>query len=152
MQLKVKRIFRGPKYTIGNLYIDNEYFCDTLEDVDRGLDQSMSVKEIIDHKIYAQTAIPTGTYPVTLDVKSPAFSRYSFYREVCQGKLPRLLNVKGFEGILIHVGDGPRAQDLTAGCILIGKNTIKGQLTDGKQVFKNLINRIKNNELEIIIE
>ena len=40
MKLELKRIFRGPKYTIGKLYVDNQYVCDTLEDTDRGLKQT----------------------------------------------------------------------------------------------------------------
>ena len=37
MELKLKRIARRETYTIGHLYIDGEYFCDTVEDKDRGL-------------------------------------------------------------------------------------------------------------------
>ena len=46
MKITVERTFRGPKYTIGHLYIDGKYFCDTLEDPDRGLTQEMSLQEI----------------------------------------------------------------------------------------------------------
>ena len=58
------------------------------------------------------TAIPRGIYELTLDIVSPKFSKYDFYKEVCNGKLPRLKNVKGFEGILIHVADGYRVSEL----------------------------------------
>ena len=37
MKLVLERTFRGSAYTIGKLYVDGDYFCDTLEDVDRGL-------------------------------------------------------------------------------------------------------------------
>ena len=37
MEILVKRIAKKPKYTIGKMYIDGQYICDTLEDTDRGL-------------------------------------------------------------------------------------------------------------------
>ena len=100
-------------------------------------------------KISGHTAIPYGEYEITLDVVSPKFSKYPFYKEVCNGKLPRL-NVPNFDGVLIHCGS---TADNSAGCILVGNNTIKGGLTDSKKVFKNLYsilnkankNRDKNN-------
>ena len=42
MKLELKRIARKDKYTIGHLYVNGKYFCDTLEDPDRGLSSSMS--------------------------------------------------------------------------------------------------------------
>lgn len=89
-----------------------------------------------------KTAIPTGTYTVTINVVSPKFSKKQFYIDSCKGRVPRLLNVKGYDGILIHVGDGSNGQYKTAGCILIGKNTIKGGLTDGKQTFTSLYTKL----------
>lgn len=142
MELLLKRIAKKEKYTIGDLYIDRMWFCNTLEDKDRNLNKFMSESEIFKIKINNETAIPTGTYKVTLDVISPKFSKYSFYQEVCQGKLPRLLNVPGFEGILIHVGEGPNGAKLTSGCILVGLNTIPGGLTDSKATFKKLYSRL----------
>lgn len=138
MELKLIRKYPKINYTIGNLYVDGKFFCNTLEDADRGLKDSMNVAEIRVIKKPHITAIPTGTYKITLNVVSPKFSRKKFYMDICEGKLPRLLNVKEFDGILIHVGDGPNGKDLTDGCILIGKNTIKGGLTQGKEYFKNL--------------
>lgn len=46
MKLTLKRIAKRDTYTIGKLYIDGVYFCDTIEDKDRGLKQSMSLNEI----------------------------------------------------------------------------------------------------------
>ena len=46
MELNLQRRFRGDGYTVGSLYIDGEYFCDTLEDADRGLTQGMPLEEI----------------------------------------------------------------------------------------------------------
>jgi hypothetical protein len=53
MKLLLKRMARKDSYTIGKLYINDEYFCDTLEDKDRGLTQSMSLAEISKKKIYS---------------------------------------------------------------------------------------------------
>lgn len=146
MKLVVNRIFRSSKYTIGKLYIDGKYFCDTLEDTDRFLTSDMDLNDIKRVKVHSETAIPTGVYKVTLDIKSPKFSKYSFYNEVCNGKLPRLLNVPGFDGILIHVGDGYKGPELTQGCILVGYNKIKGGLLGGKEVFKNLYQTLKESD------
>ena len=54
--------------------------------------------------------------------------------------MPRLLNVPGFDGILIHPGNS--ALD-TLGCILVGKNTKVGKLTDSKETFKAVYKRLK---------
>ena len=142
MELKLIRKYRCSNYCIDKLYINNEYFSDALEDPDRGLTDSMSLEEIKKIKIKGNTCIPYGTYNITLDVYSPKFGSKSYYKEVCNGKVPRLLNVKGFDGILIHVGDGSNGHKLTEGCILIGRNTIKGGLTEGKKYFQLLYNQM----------
>ena len=79
IKILVKRIAKKPNYTIGKLFINGVFFANTLEDTDRGLTQSMSEDEIKKKKIYGQTAIPTGTYKVTLDVVSPKFSKKQFF-------------------------------------------------------------------------
>ena len=138
MELKLIRKYRCSNYCIDKLYINNEYFSDALEDPDRSLTDTMSLEEIKKIKIKGNTCIPYGTYTITLDVTSPKFGSKSYYKEVCNGKVPRLLNVKGFDGILIHVGDGPNGYRLTEGCILVGRNLIKGGLTEGKKYFQLL--------------
>lgn len=64
--------------------------------------------------------------------------------ETCGGKLPRLQNVKGYSGILIHVGDGSNGADKTLGCILVGYNKIKGGLLNGKECFSTIMNILRN--------
>lgn len=151
MKILVKRIAKKPTYTIGKLYVNGKYVCDTLEDKDRGLNQKMPLSEIKKLKVYGQTAIPTGTYKVNMNIVSPSFGKKQFYKDFCNGKLPRLMNVPGFDGILIHVGDGPRGAELTQGCILVGENKIVGQLVNGKETFKKLYNMLKG-DIEITIE
>lgn len=143
MELVVDRKYKKEKYTIGNLYIDGKFFSNTLEDTDRGLSQSMTLEQIKSIKKPTITAIPTGEYTVTLDVVSPKFSTKQFYREVCNGKVPRLLNVKGFDGILIHVAEGPKGAELVQGCIGVGFNKIKGGLLESKETFKSLYSVLK---------
>lgn len=134
MELTLKRVACKPLYSIGKLYIDGQYFCDTIEDKDRGLDDSMTEQEIRAIKIPSQTAIPTGTYRVTLNVQSPKFKAKAAYA-FCQGYLPRLLNVKGFDGVLMHIGN---TQNSSAGCILVGQNKVVGQVINSTETFKKL--------------
>lgn len=152
MKIVVDRKWQKKDYTIGRMYIDGEFFCNTLEDPDRDLDQNMDIRVIRNRKIPNQTAIPTGIYEITLNIKSPKFSTYDFYDTVCDGYLPRLLDVPGFTGILIHCGSNASH---SSGCILVGNNTVKGGLTNSKEVFKKLYNKMelaKNNDENIIIE
>lgn len=136
MKLTLKRIAKRDTYTIGNLYIDGKFFCNTIEDKDRGLDQSMTDEEILKIKVPNETAIPTGTYKITLNVVSPKYSQRSFYQKNAnRGRVPRLLDVKGFAGVLIHCGN--LASD-SSGCILVGLNTKVGMVTDSKNTFIKL--------------
>lgn len=106
MNIVLKRIAKRDTYTIGQLYIDGQYWCDTLEDRVRDLSK--------ERKVAGETAIPAGTYDVVVN-SSPKFKRL----------LPRLLSVPHFEGVLIHRGN--TAAD-SAGCILVGENKAKGKV------------------------
>ena len=153
MELKLKRIFKGDKYTIGNLFINDKKFCDTLEDTDRGLDASMSVSKIIALKKFGITAIPKGTYEVVMNVVSAKFSKYKQYT-FCGGRVPRLLNVPGYDGVLMHIGNKPEDTD---GCILVGKNTVKGMITSSTETFMSFYKILedaskRNEKIHITIE
>lgn len=148
MKLKLHRHFKGSEYTIGKLYIDGEYFCDTIEDVDRGLFQNMPLQQLKEKKVKHQTAIPTGSYKITLDVQSPKYSQRSQY-DFCKGYLPRLIDVPAFEGILIHIGN--KAGD-SSGCILVGENKVKGQVINSTNTFKKLYEKLKEATEEITID
>ena len=149
MQLLLMRVYKGQSYTIGKLYVDGKYICDTLEDADRGLSDAMSVEEIAEKKIKCLTAIPIGCYKVTLNVKYPSFSKKAYYKNYCDGYLPRLVNVKGFDGILMHRGADA---DNSCGCILLGYNTIKGKLTDSQKAFEEVYELLKSAKDDITIE
>ena len=136
MKRELVRIYNCPTYSIGKIYINGDYQCDCVEDTDRGLDQGMTVEKIRSIKVKSQTAIPTGTYKVTMNVQSPKFSQYEFYKNLCKGYLPRILNIKGFEGVLFHCGSSANS---SAGCIIVGLNTIKGRVTSSQTTFKKLM-------------
>lgn len=142
MKLTLKRKFIGPDYTIGDLLIDGTFFCNTVEDVVRQLPatcpntpkgRNCTCKE----KVYAETAIPSGIYKVTIEY-SPRFKR----------RLPYLHDVPHFIGILIHSGN--TAKD-SAGCIIVGFNTAKGKVTNSRATSDKL-NAILAKEKDITIQ
>ena len=135
MKLTLKRIYTCSTYTIGHLYADGEYLCDTLEDCDRGLTDKMTVEEISKKKVYGQTAIPKGNYEIDMDKASPSLGRKEPYKTLCKGKVPRLKKVKGYSGVLIHVGNYPKD---TLGCILVGLNKAKGQVLQSRVTFEKV--------------
>lgn len=126
MKLLLKRIAYRENYTIGKLYIDGEYFCDTLEDVPREV------------KIMNETCIPKGKYRIILNV-SNRFKRL----------MPLLVNVPGFTGIRIHSGN---SEHDTSGCILVGKNKIVGALVESRETFENLMKILKSSNYSITID
>jgi len=140
MNIKVIRKWKKNGYTIGIMYINGRQFCNTLEDVDRGLKQTDSLESIKKKKVYGETAIPTGTYEIRMDIVSNKYANVSWYKNLCKGKMPRLMNVPGFEGILIHPGN--TALD-TYGCLLVGKNTSVGKVTQSRDIFKQLYTQMK---------
>ncbi len=100
LQLLIKRKWFGPKATIGEMYSNDgiERLSYTLEDVKREV------------KVPGETCIPAGKYRLILDYSS----RY-------KRLMPRLLDVPGFSGILIHPGN----TDVdTHGCVLVGRTLV----------------------------
>lgn len=135
MKILVKRVAKKEKYTIGKLFVDDVYICDTIEDKDRGFKQDTPISKIKSEKVYGQTAIPTGLYNVTLDVISNKFSQKPYFKALCDGKLPRLVNVPGFDGVLIHTGND---ENDSYGCIIVGYNKVVGKVIDSKKAFEKL--------------
>lgn len=130
MKLELIRIANRPTYCIGKLYIDGVWFCDTIEDTDRGLNDSMSVEEILKKKIKGETAIPTGIYKIEITY-SPKYKRM----------MPLLIGVKGYSGIRIHSGNTSKD---TEGCLLVGRNTKVGMVTDSRNTYQRLFARLQN--------
>ena len=151
MELTLKRIAKKATYTIGHLYIDGQYFCDTIEDRDRGLNNQMPLSEIKAKKVYGETAIPTGTYGLTMKVVSPKYSKKKSFA-FTGGRMPRLLNVPGYEGVLIHSGN--TAAD-SEGCILVGENKAVGKVLNSMTTFKALwsvLNQRKSEPITITVQ
>lgn len=129
MEIKLRRIALKENYTIGRLYINGNYFCDTIEDKVRPLNNRCD-------KVYSETAIPYGTYAVTLDVVSPKYSQKSFYiKNANGGRVPRLIDVPFFDGVLIHCGNTEKD---SAGCIIVGENKVVGKVVNSQVTFKRL--------------
>ena len=144
MKLTLKRIFQGETYTIGKLYLNGKYFCDSIEDTIRELpptcpDTPKWIACKCQEKVMHETAIPAGTYKVTMEY-SPKFKR----------KLPYLHNVPHFLGILIHSGNTAQS---SSGCIIVGKNKVKGQVLESRVTLEALIKRIEGQKnITITIE
>jgi len=143
MKLLLKRKYKAATYTIGDLFVDGRFFCHTIEDAVRSLPvrcpdtpagRSCRCRE----KVYARTAIPAGTYKVTM-AYSPRFKRV----------LPYLHDVPHFLGILIHSGN---TEEDSAGCIIVGRNTVKGKVTESRKTsdaLNALLAKASDIEIEI---
>ena len=129
MKLELKRIALKPNYTIGKLFINGTYYCDTIEDKVIDLNKNGKFDDGL-NKVMHQTAIPYGTFKVVVN-HSPKFNR----------ELPRLLDVPYFEGILIHNGSD---QNSSSGCIIVGENKTVGKVINSTFYMNNLTARIKD--------
>nr|DAJ20177.1 MAG TPA: hypothetical protein [Siphoviridae sp. ctTYz13] len=139
IRIIVKRIAKKDTYTIGKMYINGEYFCDTLEDKDRNINDSQSLTYITLKKIWGETAIPVGTYKIVMN-----------YSNKFKKIMPLLLGVKGYEGVRIHNGVN---EHHTQGCILVGENKIKGQLINSRATFDKLMAILNvSDDIKITIE
>lgn len=116
MTLRLQRKPSTQNYTEGVLYIDDQYFCDTLEDRVRNLPT--------EQKIDGKTAIPAGTYNIEWT-----------YSQKFRKPMPLVRNVPWFQGIRIHSGNS--AED-TSGCILVGKKCNDGYLTQSRITYQKL--------------
>lgn len=122
MRVTLRRIAFKDKYTIGRLYINGVYFCDTIEDKDRGLYDWQSVEYILEKKIKHETAIPYGMYKLL-------WSYSSKYKRL----MPEITGVKGFSGIRVHSGN---TAEHSSGCVLLGYNKKAGMVLDSRKVCK----------------
>ena len=128
MKLKLNRIALRKTYTIGKLYIDGKYFCDTLEDTVRDINKSGKFDNG-EKKVKGKTAIPYGTYEIKWTY-SPRFKKYT----------PQLMNVPQFEGIRIHAGNSSTD---TEGCLLLGQNKKVGMVLNSRATINKFYTIIK---------
>lgn len=128
MKLTLKRIALRPTYTIGKLYIDDVYFCDTLEDTVRDINKSGKFDNG-EKKVKGKTAIPYGTYEIKWTY-SPRFKKYT----------PQLMNVPSFEGIRVHAGN--TSAD-TEGCLILGENKQVGKVLNSRATINKFYPIIK---------
>ena len=127
MKIVVKRLHRTERSTIGELYVDGNFECYTLEDKEREV------------KIKSETAIPKGTYKVIIN-QSNRFKRL----------LPLLINVPNFEGVRIHSGN---TNHDTEGCILVGTTRSKDFVGNSRKAFDKLFKKMQlTKDITITIE
>jgi hypothetical protein len=130
MKILIKRRYIGSEYTIGSMFLNDTYFCDTLEDVVRDHNKDGVLNGPNENKVNGKTAIPYGEYKVIVN-ESPRFKR----------RLPRLLDVPHFDGILIHRGN---THEDTSGCILVGENKVKGKVINSTKYELELVRIIED--------
>lgn len=125
MNLTLNRHPSGVSCTVGDLLLDGEPFCNTLEDVVR----EVPGRPVAEWKVAGKTAIPAGLYAVEV-TWSPRFK--------CD--LPLLHAVPGFTGVRIHAGNTDAD---TEGCILVG--TWKGGETiyNSRQALVGLMDMLE---------
>lgn len=125
MKLKLYRKNLTDKYTEGELYIDDTFFCYTIEDKVRA--KAGLWKRAL--KVYAETAIPYGTYPV-LVTWSNRFQRM----------LTGIFNVPDFDGIRLHNGSTEKS---SAGCVILSyKRIADGMLANDKTAMNDLCSKV----------
>lgn len=116
MKLQLFRLREINNATIGMLFVDGIYFCDTLEDKIRTL------------KIKYETCIPEGDYQLTIN-----------YSNRFKKRMPLILDVPNFTGIRIHSGNTIQN---TAGCILLGNAGLKDFLFESQVTFDNFFKKL----------
>jgi len=130
MELQLKRETFTEQSTIGTLTIDGVFESFILEDRDRGLNDTLTLEQILKVKVYGKTAIPYGRYEIDWTMSA----RFKVF-------MPILLNVKGYAGIRIHKGN---TEIDSLGCLLCGTRKITNRITESTLATKNLYAKIEN--------
>jgi hypothetical protein len=130
MELQLKRETFTEQSTIGTLSIEGKFECFILEDKDRGLNDNLTLEQILKVKVYGKTAIPYGRYEVDWTMSA----RFKVM-------MPILLNVKGYSGIRIHKGN---TEIDSLGCLLCGTRKKNNMVTESTLATKNLYTKIEN--------
>ena len=122
MKLTIQRYLFTEDYTMGLLFIDGVYFCDTIEDKYRG--QELSKIKVVD-----ETCIPYGVYSAKLTY-SPKYQKI----------MPQILDVPYFTGVRIHAGN--TAKD-SSGCIIVGIKSENGKVLSSRKMYNALMKRLE---------
>lgn len=120
-KIEVVAIEKKENYTLSQMFINDKYFCDVIEDAIR------------DEKIYGITAIPRGTYKVIIN-KSIRFKKL----------MPLLLDVPNFEGVRIHSGNSEKD---SLACLIVGQQGYllgKRAVLNSRATFDKLMKRLKD--------
>lgn len=102
MEILLRRKTFTEKSTIGDLFINDKFYCNTLEDANR----ERFGMPVLSWKIKGLTCIPCGRYLVE-ETYSPRFKKFML----------QIMGVPGFVGVRIHRGNKPEDTD---GCPLLG--------------------------------
>jgi len=125
MELRLFRKEFSEVSTIGQLFIDKDCYCDTLEDKDRQIQiMGAPLEWKSSLKIPAHTAIPYGKYELITNFSN------RFKQD-----MPLLLNVPDFLGVRIHNGN---THEHTEGCILVGIKSGADFIGKSKQTYRSL--------------
>jgi hypothetical protein len=129
MELQLKREIFTDISTIGSLAIDGKFECYILEDKDRGINNTLTLEQILRVKVYGKTAIPYGRYEIDWTM-SARFKKM----------MPILLNVTGWSGIRIHSGNSELD---SLGCLLCGTRKITNRITESTVATNKLYAKIE---------
>ena len=125
----------GSPCCMGRLSLGGHVLCDTLEPPSHGLTSATVPRTIRAIKRLGRSAIPAGVYRLVLGY-SPRFSPRPFYKACGGGLVPRLLNVSGFEGVLVHCGN--TVAD-TCGCVIVGRRADASTLVESQKTYSRLM-------------
>jgi hypothetical protein len=130
MELQLKREIFTDISTIGTLTIDGKFECYILEDKDRGINNTLTLEQIMRVKVYGKTAIPYGRYEVDWTMSA----RFKVM-------MPILLNVVGWSGIRIHKGN---TEIDSLGCLLCGTRKLSNRITESTVATNKLYAKIES--------
>lgn len=129
MNVVIERKWKKDTYTIGRVYVNGEFYANSMEDRDRGLTKDMPLKEIQRIKVYGETAIPTGEYIVKMTY-SPKYRRV----------MPQIMDVPGWSGVRLHSMNTAKDSE---GCIGFGKNDKPGWISNSRSYMKAFEDRLR---------
>lgn len=140
MEIKVIRPkIQDTPYTISDLYVNDVWFSNVMEDRDRNL-HSNNIAEVKAKKVKHETAIPYGRYEIVMS-----------YSERFKMLLPLLTNVPGYDGIRIHAGN---TEADSSGCLLPGtksQNKVINSRATTSKLIKTIQDALKKEKVFITI-